>query len=161
MFIVIVGCGRVGASLARTMLKEGHEVSCLDEDPEAHARLEIGMDRAWEDMGGQFTVGAALEGEALTAAGIARAEVFVASTNGDNTNIVIAQIAKRRYNVPTVIARILDPLRAEWYERQGVHTISPTRIAIEMLETEVRDAAKRASGLAPRAGAADHEDDEV
>ena len=69
MFIVIVGCGRVGSSLARTMLKDGHEVSCLDEDPEAHARLEIGMDKAWEDMGGQFTVGAALEVEALTASG--------------------------------------------------------------------------------------------
>jgi trk system potassium uptake protein TrkA len=161
MFIVIVGCGRVGSSLARTMLKEGHEVSCLDEDPEAHARLEINMDKPWEDMGGQFTVGDALEVEALTAAGIERADVFVASTNGDNTNIVIAQIAKRKFNVPTVIARILDPLRAEWYERQGVHTISPTRIAIEQLESEVREAAKRASGGAPRLGAADHEDDEI
>ena len=161
MFVVIVGCGRVGSSLARTMLKEGHEVSCLDEDPEAHARLEIGMDRPWEDMGGQFTVGAALEVEALTAAGVERADVFVASTNGDNTNIVIAQLAKRRFNVPTVIARSLDPLRAEWYERQGVHTISPTRIAIEMLETEVREAARRAAGTAPRTGPADHEDDEL
>ena len=161
MFIVIVGCGRVGSSLARTMLKEGHDVSCLDEDPEAHARLEIGLDKAWEDLGGQFTVGAALEVEALTAAGIEKADVFVASTNGDNTNIVIAQIAKRKFNVPNVIARILDPLRAEWYERQGVHTISPTRIAIEQLEGEVREAAKRAAGGAPRLGAADHEDDEV
>jgi trk system potassium uptake protein TrkA len=161
MFIVIVGCGRVGSSLARTMLRDGHEVSCLDEDSEAHARLEIGLDKPWEDMGGQFTVGAALEGEALTAAGIEKADVFVASTNGDNTNIVIAQIAKRRFNVPTVIARILDPLRAEWYERQGVHTICPTRIAIEMLEEEVRDAARRAAGTAPKIGSADHEDDEI
>ena len=143
------------------MLKEGHDVSCLDEDPEAHARLEIGSDKAWEDQGGQFTVGAALEVEALTAAGIEKADVFVASTNGDNTNIVIAQIAKRKFNVPNVIARILDPLRAEWYERQGVHTISPTRIAIEQLEGEVRVAAQRAAGGAPRQGAADHEDDEV
>ena len=160
MFIVIVGCGRVGSSLARTMLKEGHEVSCLDEDSEAHARLEIGTDKAWEDMGGQFTVGAALEVEALTAAGIERADVFVASTNGDNTNIVIAQLAKRRFNVPTVIARILDPLRAEWYDRQGVHTICPTRIAVEMLEKEVREQAKRAAGAA-KTGPADHEDDEL
>jgi len=161
MFILIVGCGRVGASLARTMLKEGHDVSCLDEDPEAHARLEINLYKAWEDMGGQFTVGAALEVEALTAAGIEKADVFVASTDGDNTNIIISQIAKRRFNVPTVIARILDPLRAEWYERQGVHTICPTRIAVEMLESEVREQAKRASGVAPKLGAADHEDDEV
>ena len=161
MFIMIVGCGRVGSSLARTMLREGHEISCLDEDPESHARLEIGLEKPWEDMGGQFTVGTALEIEALRAAGIERADVFVASTDGDNTNIVIAQIAKREFNVPTVIARVLDPLRAEWYERQGVHTICPTRVAIEMLESEVREAAQRAAGAAPQAGAADHEHDEV
>ena len=160
MFILIVGCGRVGSSLARAMLREGHEVSCLDEDPESHARLEIGLDKPWEDLGGQFTVGTGLETEALRAAGIERAQAFVASTDGDNTNIVIAQIAKRRFNVPTVIARVLDPLRAEWYERQGVHTICPTRVAIEMLETEVRDAANRTSGGA-KVGAADHEDDEL
>src|SRR6266487_4041796 len=141
MFIVIVGVGRVGSSLARTMLREGHEVSCLDEDPEAHARLEVGMDEAWEEAGGQFTVGTALEIDALEAAGIERADAFVAATNGDNTNIVIAQIAERRFNVPMVIARILDPLRADWYERQGVHTICPTQVAIKMLEDEVRAAA--------------------
>src|SRR3990170_6373118 len=144
MFILIVGCGRVGSSLARTMLAEGHEVSCLDEDPEAHARLEIKLDRPWEDMGGQFTVGAALEVEALTAAGIEKADVFVASTDGDNTNIIISQLAKRRFNVPTVIARVLDPLRAEWYEQQGLHTICPTRVAIDMLQSEVREAAEKA-----------------
>ena len=102
------------------MLAEGHEVSCLDEDPESHARLEIGLDKPWEDLGGHFTVGTALEIEALTAAGIERADVFVASTDGDNTNIVIAQIAKRRFHVPTVIARILDPYRAKWYADQGL-----------------------------------------
>lgn len=161
MFILIVGCGRVGSSLARTMLREGHSVSCLDEDSEAHARLEIGLDKPWEDIGGQFTVGTGLEIEALRVAGIERADAFVAATNGDNTNIIIAQLAKRRFGVPTVIARILDPLRAEWYEQQGVHTICPTRVAIEMLETEVRTAAKRAAGTAPKAGAADHEDDEL
>jgi trk system potassium uptake protein TrkA len=161
MFILIVGCGRVGSSLARTMLREGHEISCLDEDPESHARLEIGLEKPWEDTGGQFTVGTGLEIEALRAAGIERADAFVASTDGDNTNIVIAQIAKREFNVPTVIARVLDPLRAEWYERQGVHTICPTRVAIEMLETEVREAAKRAAGGAPPSGPTDHEDDEL
>src|ERR671930_573035 len=148
MFILIVGAGRVGSSLARTMLREGHEVSCLDEDSEAHARLEVGMDEAWEEAGGQFTVGTALELDALIAAGIERADAFVAATDGDNTNIVIAQIAKRRFNVPTVIARILDPYRAEWYEQQGLHTICPTRVAIEMLETEVREAAAKAAGPA-------------
>jgi trk system potassium uptake protein TrkA len=141
VFIVIVGVGRVGSSLAREMLRDGHDVSCLDEDPESHARLEIGLDGPWEDNGGQFTVGTGLEIEALEAAGIARADAFVASTDGDNTNLVVAQIAKRRFNVPTVIARILDPYRAEWYEEQGVHTICPTRVAIDMLVGEVREAA--------------------
>ena len=123
------------------MLREGHEVSCLDEDPEAHARLEAGLEKGWEDSGGNFTVGTALEVDALTEAGIDRADAFIASTDGDNTNIVIAQIAKRRFNVPTVIARILDPLRAKWYEEQGLSTVCPTRVAIEMLEEQVREAA--------------------
>lgn len=146
MFILIVGCGRVGSSVARTMLHQGHEVSCLDEDPESHARLEVGLDRGWEDLGGQFTVGAGLETDALVAAGIERADAFIASTDGDNTNIVIAQIAQRRYQVPTVIARILDPLRAEWYAEQGVHTVCPTSVAIDMLETAVLEGAPRANG---------------
>src|SRR5918996_2634303 len=143
MFIVIVGAGRVGSSLARAMLKDGHEVSCLDEDPESHARLEVGMERSWEDSGGHFTVGTGLEIEALEAAGVERADAFVAATDGDNTNIIISQIAKRRFGVPMVVARILDPLRAEWYEQQGLHTICPTRIAIDMLEAEVREAAEK------------------
>lgn len=143
VFILIVGCGRVGASVARTMLGEGHEVSCLDEDPESHSRLEVGLDRGWEDLGGQFTVGTGLETDALLAAGIEKADAFIASTNGDNTNIVISQIAQRRYAVPTVIARILDPLRAEWYGQQGLHTICPTRVAIDMLEGAVREGAMR------------------
>jgi trk system potassium uptake protein TrkA len=146
MFILIVGAGRVGSSLARAMLREGHDVSCLDEDPESHARLEVGMERSWEDEGGQFTVGTALEIDALIASGIERADVFVAATDGDNTNIVISQVAKRRFNVPKVIARVLDPYRAEWYEQQGLHTISPTRVAIDLLEDEVRQAAGNLPG---------------
>jgi trk system potassium uptake protein len=140
VFVVIVGCGRVGSSVARNMLRAGNEVSCLDEDPEAHARLEVGLETTWEDAGGQFTVGTALETDALEAAGVDRADAFVASTDGDNTNVIIAQIAKRRYNVPNVIARILDPLRAEWYEKQGVKTVCPTRVAINMLEDELTGA---------------------
>jgi trk system potassium uptake protein len=152
MFILIVGAGRVGSSLARAMLREGHEVSCLDEDPESHARLEVGLEKPWEDEGGQFTVGTGLEIDALIAAGIERADVFVAATDGDNTNIIISQIAKRRFDVPKVIARILDPLRASWYEEQGLDTICPTRIAIDLLETEVRQAAEKIDGAAAAAG---------
>jgi trk system potassium uptake protein TrkA len=141
VFILIVGVGRVGSSVARTMLREGHEVSCLDEDRESQARLEVGLESTWEDAGGQFTVGTGLEIEALEAAGIERADAFVAATDGDNTNIVVSQIAKRRYNVPTVIARVLDPRRAEWYDDQGFKTVCPTRVAIDMLEREVLGAA--------------------
>ena len=141
MKILIVGCGRVGSSLARTMLSDGHQVSCLDEDPDSHARLELGLDSSWEDAGGQFTVGTGLELDALLTAGIEDADVFVASTNGDNTNIVIAQIAQLRFRVETVITRILDPYRAEWYEKQGLRTICPTRTAIEMLEHDLKEIA--------------------
>jgi trk/ktr system potassium uptake protein len=146
MFILVCGCGRVGSSVARAMLRDGHEVSCLDEDPESHARLEVGLEKSWEDLGGHFTVGTALEIDALMEAGIDRADAFIASTDGDNTNIIVAQIAKQRFNVPNVVARILDPLRAEWYEKHGVHTICPTKVAIEMLEGEVREAAGGGAG---------------
>src|SRR3954454_4771842 len=114
MFVLIVGCGRVGSTVARSMLAEGHEVSCLDEDPESHARLELGLEEGWEDHGGRFTVGTALEVDALVEAGIEGADAFIASTDGDNTNIVIAQIAQRRYNVPKGVACAADAVRAEW-----------------------------------------------
>ena len=142
MFVLIVGCGRVGSSVARSMLRAGNEVSCIDEDPEAHARLEVGLESSWEDSGGQFTVGTGLETDALEAGGIERADAFIASTDGDNTNIVIAQIAQRRYNIPNVVARILDPLRAEWYAKQGMNTVCPTSVAIEMLEKELNGAGR-------------------
>jgi trk/ktr system potassium uptake protein len=133
MFVLIVGCGRVGSSVAKRMLSEGHEVSVLDEDPEAVAQLEKGEDRTWEEMGGSFTVGTALEIDALLEAGIDRAEAFIASTDGDNTNLVIAQIAQRKYEIERVVVRVLDPARASWYEQQGLTTVCPTKVAIDML----------------------------
>ena len=77
MFILIVGAGRVGSSLARAMLRDGHQVSCLDEDSESHARLEIGLEQPWEDMGGQFTVGTGLEIDALLEAEVKEAAAKV------------------------------------------------------------------------------------
>jgi trk system potassium uptake protein TrkA len=138
MFVLIVGCGRVGSAIARRMHKEGHEVSVLDESPEAHTLLERGGGPAWEDSGGMFTVGTALEVEALRAAGIERADVVVCSTDGDNTNIVVAQIARKRFQVPKVVVRVHDPLRAEWYSEQGLQTVCPTQVAIEMLTEAVK-----------------------
>jgi trk system potassium uptake protein TrkA len=139
VFVMIVGSGRVGSAVARKMLDEGHEVSVLDEDPEAIAQLEKGLDDSWVDSGGSFTVGTALEMEALEEAGIERADAFVASTDGDNTNLVIAQIAQRRFNIKTVVVRVLDPARASWYEEQGLRTVCPTKIAIEMLDQAVHE----------------------
>ncbi|HLL85875.1 MAG TPA: TrkA family potassium uptake protein [Thermoleophilaceae bacterium] len=138
MFVLIVGCGRVGSSIARFMLSEGHEVSVLDEDAEATALLEKGQHRSWEELGGSFTVGTALEIDALLEAGIERADAFVASTDGDNTNLVIAQVAQRRFNVPNVVVRVLDPARSEWYREQGLTTVCPTQTAIELLRDAVR-----------------------
>jgi trk system potassium uptake protein TrkA len=101
-------------------------------------------------MGGSFTVGTALEIDALLEAGIDRADAFIASTDGDNTNLVIAQIAQRRFNVPTVVVRVLDPARATFYrEHLGLRTICPTMTAIN----ELLDAA-RACEVRPREAAA-------
>ena len=134
MFVLVVGAGRVGSSVATIALRAGHTVSVLDEDPMSHERLDVELGRSWEESGGQFTIGTAMELEALLEAGIDRADVFIASTNGDNTNLVIAQIARRRFDVEKVVARVLDPRRAAWYAEQGLETICPTQIAIEQLQ---------------------------
>jgi trk system potassium uptake protein TrkA len=134
MNVVIVGAGRVGSAVAKTALAAGHAVSVLDEDPLSHERLDAGQQKSWEDAGGQFTVGTALELEALVQAGIDVADVFIASTDGDNTNLIIAQIAQKQFRVQKVIARVMDPARASWYGEQGLHTISPTQHAIDMFQ---------------------------
>jgi len=134
MFVLIVGAGRVGSAIAKSALADGHEVSVLDEDPLSHERLDAGQTRSWEDAEGQFTVGTALEIDALLQAGIERADVFIASTDGDNTNLIIAQIAQRRFGVEKVIIRVMDPARASWYGEQGLRTISPTKHAVEMFQ---------------------------
>src|SRR3954469_8558620 len=150
MFVLIVGCGRVGSAIAKRMIKDGHEVSVLDESEEAHALLDHDLDQTWEDSGGRFTVGTALEIEALDAAGIQQSDVVVCSTDGDNTNIVVAQIAKKGFQVPKVVVRVLDPYRAEWYRQQGLHTVCPTQVAIEMLTEAV--AGDGAAASAPLEG---------
>ena len=132
--MLIVGAGRVGSAIARRALQAGHEVSVLDEDPLSHERLDAGQTQSWEDSGGQFTVGTALETDALIQAGIEEADAFIASTAGDNTNLVIAQIAQKRFDVGKTIVRVMDPARADWYGEQGMQTISPTKHAIEMFE---------------------------
>jgi trk system potassium uptake protein TrkA len=109
----------------------------LDSDPLSHERLDKDQATTWEDAGGRFTVGTALEVDALIEAGIEDADVFLAATSGDNTNLVIAQIAQRRFNVPRVVVRVADPGRANWYAEQGLLTICPTQIAIDQTEALV------------------------
>jgi trk system potassium uptake protein TrkA len=132
MFILIVGSGRVGSAVAKRALDAGHAVSVLDSDPLSHERLDKDQSTTWEDAGGRFTVGTALEVDALIEAGIEEADVFLAATRGDNTNLVIAQIAQRRFNVPRVVVRVADPGRAAWYDEQGLLTVCPTQQAIDL-----------------------------
>src|SRR4051812_40241013 len=119
MFVLIVGAGRVGSAIAKRALNEGHQVSVLDEDPLSHERLDIDLDGTWEDAGGQFTVGTALEMDALLEAGIDRADVFIASTDGDNTNLVISQIAQKGFEGGKEVARVVGPARGVWVPEQG------------------------------------------
>jgi trk system potassium uptake protein TrkA len=131
VFVLIVGAGRVGSAVAKRALAAGHQVSVLDSDPLSHERLDQDQSTTWEDSGGRFTVSTALEVDGLIAAGIEDADVFLAATRGDNTNLVISQIAQRRFNVSRVVVRVADPARAAWYAEQGLHTISPTQEAID------------------------------
>ena len=126
MKALIVGCGRVGSALAKRLQERGWDVVALDESEEALGRLG-------ENWPGEFHVGHALDIAVLEAAGIAEADAFIASTDGDNTNIVVAQVAKLRYEVPHVASRILDPARAEFYSGRGFDVVSPTGTAIEAL----------------------------
>jgi trk system potassium uptake protein len=139
MFVLVVGAGRVGSSVATAALSAGHTVSVLDEDPLSHERLDVELGTSWEEAGGRFTIGTALELDALIESGIEEADVFIASTNGDNTNLVVSQIAQRRFEVPRVVARILDPRRANWYAEQGLETVCPTQIAIDQLQKAALD----------------------
>jgi trk system potassium uptake protein TrkA len=134
MFVLVVGAGRVGASVATAALRAGHTVSVIDEDPLSHERLDVELGQPWEVAGGRFTIGTALENDALVEAGIEDADVFIAATRGDNTNLVVSQLAQRRFSVAKVICRVMDPRRAAWYAEQGMQTVCPTAIAIDQLE---------------------------
>jgi len=127
---LIVGVGRVGSAVARRLRSEGWEVVVIDESEEALGRLGA----TWS---GEFHLGHGMDTSVLEKSGIAEADAFVASTDGDNTNIVIAQVAKRRYEVPTVAARILDPARADFYSGRGFDVVSPKKTAIAELSDRV------------------------
>jgi trk system potassium uptake protein TrkA len=123
---IVVGCGRVGSSVAKRLAHEGWEVTAVDETDAALARLG-------EDWAGGFVVGHGMDLKVLRSAGIEDADAVVVSTDGDNTNIVVAQIAQRQFEVPSVVVRLLDPHRADFYESRGMTVVCPTKTAIETL----------------------------
>ena len=135
MKVVIMGCGRVGAWLARLLDVDGHSVTVLDTDPYSFRRLSF--PRLLPDFKGTALVGNGIDEEALKRAGIEEADAFVAVTQGDNRNIMAAQIAKHVFNVPKVMCRIYDPLRQELYSTLGLEAISPTTVFAEMLRDKL------------------------
>jgi trk system potassium uptake protein TrkA len=126
MKAIIVGCGRVGSSVARRLAREGWEVTAVDETEAALARLG-------EDWSGGFVVGHGMDLKTLKKAGIEDADAVVVSTDGDNTNIVVAQVAQKQFEVARVVVRLLDPYRAAFYESRGLNVVCPTKTAIDQL----------------------------
>jgi trk system potassium uptake protein TrkA len=130
MKIVIMGCGRAGAQLAALLDADGHSITILDIDANSFRRLPPAF-------GGTALLGNGIDAEVLKKAGIEEADVFVAVTQGDNRNIMAAQIAKHIFNVPRVLCRIYDPLRQELYDTLGIEAFSPTTIFARMVKKKI------------------------
>jgi trk system potassium uptake protein TrkA len=133
MKAIVIGSGRVGSAVALQLQGSGWDVTVLDENEDALGRLG-------ENWGGGFVVGHGMDMQLLKEAGIEDADAVVVTTDGDNTNIVIAQVAQKHFEVPTVIVRILDPARAQFYATRGLRVVCPTSSAIETLVGAVRQA---------------------
>src|SRR5215469_7566617 len=116
-----MGCGRVGSELASVLDREGNEVTVLDLSASAFSRLP-------SSFGGTTLLGNGIDVDVLRRSGAADADAFVAVTQGDNRNVMAAQIAKHIFNVPDVVCRIYDPIREQMYRSLGLKTISPTKI---------------------------------
>jgi trk system potassium uptake protein TrkA len=130
MKVVIMGCGRVGARLAALLDSEKHEVTILDTDSLSFSRLA-------PTFGGNALLGDGTDEDSLRKAGIEEAGAFIAVTQGDNRNVMAAQIARHIFNVPRVICRIYDPLREELYQNLGLEAISPTIVFTELLKKKL------------------------
>jgi trk system potassium uptake protein TrkA len=128
---IVIGCGRVGSSIARQLNSEGWEVTVIDESEEALTLLG-------DHWPGLFLVGHGMDADLLREAGIEDADAVVVSTDGDNTNIVIGQVAQKRFDVQCVAVRVLDPARADFYASRGLRTVCPTKTAIDVLLEVIR-----------------------
>ncbi len=124
MHVVVVGCGRVGAGLAGAVEEMGHTVAVIDRRPKAFVRLPDGF-------AGRTIAGVGFDRDRLLEAGIEQADALAAVTNGDNSNIIVARVAKENFEVERVVARIYDPRRAAIYERLGIPTIATVQWATE------------------------------
>ncbi len=125
MKVLILGCGRVGSTLASMLDRSGHSVSVLDQSSDAFQRLS-------PDFGGETYVGNGVDEDILIRAGIKEADAFVAVTNGDNRNIMASQIAKEIFHVNKVMCRIYDPIREQTYRELGMVTMCPTTIGAQI-----------------------------
>ena len=134
MNALIIGCGRVGSTIALQLQKEGWDVTVVDENEDALSRLG-------ENWPGRFLVGHGMDTDLLREAGIEDADALVAATDGDNTNIVIGQVAQKRFGVRCVVVRILDPARDDFYDSRGLRTVCPTKTAIDTLLDAARTCA--------------------
>ena len=130
MHIIIAGCGRVGSELARLLSNEGHDVIIIDKNKSSFDRLRGGFN-------GVTLVGSGFDVELLKEARIEKADAFCAVTNGDNTNLISAQVAKKIFNVPKVIARVYDPQRAHIYTALGMDVISGTILFAAMIRDKI------------------------
>jgi len=131
---LVIGCGRVGSSIALELHREGWDVTVIDENEDALSRLGEG----WP---GTFIVGHGMDTDVLRRAGIEDSDAVVVATDGDNSNIVIGQVAKKRFDVKCVVVRVLDPARAKFYAERGLDTVCPTSIAIDRLMDAARTCA--------------------
>jgi trk system potassium uptake protein TrkA len=128
---IVIGCGRVGSAVALQLHGSGWDVTAVDENEDALARLG-------EHWTGGFLVGHGMDLHLLREAGIEDADAVIVTTDGDNSNIVIAQAAQKHFEVPTVVVRVLDPARAQFYAARGLRIVCPTSAAIETLVEAVR-----------------------
>jgi trk system potassium uptake protein len=133
---IVVGCGRVGSKVAKKLAKSGWDVTAIDEAEEALGRLG-------EDWPGGFIVGHGMDVKVLRDAGIEDADAVVVATNGDNTNIVVGQVAQKRFGIDCTVVRILDPARAELYSTLGLRVVCPTSSAIDVLTEAVKSCSVR------------------
>lgn len=132
MYIVIIGCGRLGSGLAMELSNDGHDVVIVDKYAENLERLRSGFN-------GIRIKGVEIDNDILMEAGIDKADLFLAMTPADNINIMASQIAKDIFKVPKVIARIFDPSREFIYRKLGLQTISPTEVSINMIKNKIID----------------------